>query len=355
MQSTTVYRKKGFYVMILVLIVIMQLSVFADITIKKKQNISLKNEIQHAIQKGLTWLKENQNTEGYWSQKEYPALTALVLYAFMSDPEQRYTLENSEFIKSGYDYLISCVQDDGGIYVNDLSTYNTAVSIMALVTAGSSRYKDIILQARNYLVSLQSDYNQQGVNDSQFNGGIGYGSRYEHSDMSNTVLAMEAIHYTKFLKQDHPELKELDFESAIQFMQRCQNLPEYNDQPWATGDSLNKGGFVYFPGNSKAGEMELASGKKTLRSYGSMSYAGLLSYIYADLEVTDPRVQAVYDWLRQNYTLAENPGMGKQGLFYYYHTMAKALNIIDKDKIELTGKKNLLYSSLICRMVRDIG
>jgi squalene-hopene/tetraprenyl-beta-curcumene cyclase len=45
--------------------------------------------------------------------------------------------------------------------------------------------------------------------------------------------------------------------------------------------------------------------------------------------------------LRQNYTLAENPGMGKQGLFYYYHTMAKALNIIDKDKIELSNGEKI--------------
>jgi len=36
----------------------------------------------------------------------------------------------------------------------------------------------------------------------------------------------------------------------------------------------------------------------TLRSYGSISYGGLLSYIYADLPRTDPRVRAVFDWLR---------------------------------------------------------
>merc|ERR1711918_331622 len=52
---------------------------------------------------------------------------------------------------------------------------------------------------------------------------------------------------------------------------------------------------------------------------------GLLSFIYADLSEGDPRVVAALEWLGRNYTLEENPGMEAQGLYYYYHTMAKAL------------------------------
>jgi squalene-hopene/tetraprenyl-beta-curcumene cyclase len=74
-----------------------------------------------------------------------------------------------------------------------------------------------------------------------------------------------------------------------------------------------------------------------LRSYGSISYAGLLSYIYADLKRDDPRVRAVFGWLQQNYTLDENPGMGPQGLYYYFHTMAKALSIYGAGELELPG------------------
>jgi squalene-hopene/tetraprenyl-beta-curcumene cyclase len=47
----------------------------------------------------------------------------------------------------------------------------------------------------------------------------------------------------------------------------------------------------------------------------------------------DPRVVSAMDWLGRNFTLEENPGMGAQGLYYYYHTMAKALAI--------TGTKRL--------------
>jgi squalene-hopene/tetraprenyl-beta-curcumene cyclase len=64
-----------------------------------------------------------------------------------------------------------------------------------------------------------------------------------------------------------------------------------------------------------------------------MTYAGLKSMLYANLSKEDGRVQAAFRWIRRNFTVKENPGMatpadprkGQQGLFYYYHTMAKAL------------------------------
>ena len=71
-----------------------------------------------------------------------------------------------------------------------------------------------------------------------------------------------------------------------------------------------------------------------------MSYAGLLSFIYAKLSAEDPRVIAVKEWLGKNYTVEENPGMGAQGLYYYYQTMAKALTAANVDQLQLeSGKK----------------
>jgi squalene-hopene/tetraprenyl-beta-curcumene cyclase len=71
-----------------------------------------------------------------------------------------------------------------------------------------------------------------------------------------------------------------------------------------------------------------------------MSYAGLLSFIYADLDPEDPRIAAVMDWLQKNFTLEENPGMDAQGLYYYYHTMSKALAITGtKALVTPEGKK----------------
>jgi squalene-hopene/tetraprenyl-beta-curcumene cyclase len=65
-----------------------------------------------------------------------------------------------------------------------------------------------------------------------------------------------------------------------------------------------------------------------LRSYASMTYAGLKSMIFAGLDKDDPRVKAALEWLAKHYTFDENPGMGDSGLYYYYHTMGKALDVL---------------------------
>lgn len=67
-------------------------------------------------------------------------------------------------------------------------------------------------------------------------------------------------------------------------------------------------------------------GESRLRCYGSMTYAGFKSYLHAGLTKDDPRVAAALDWMRHNYTLEENPGVGTDGLYYYFVVFAKALH-----------------------------
>ena len=318
---------------------------------------TLKHEVQNAIGRGLTWLASKQTPKGWWSQPEHPAITGLVLTAFEADPSGFYKNRHGETIDRGYAYLLSNVRSDGGIYGEGLANYNTSVSIMALVIAHRPEYEKTIRNARNFLIGLQAVRGEKGIEGSPYEGGIGYGDRYDHSDLSNTLFALEAIHYTQYLKNDTGEVsrvKDLDWKGAIRFIERTQNLPGSNDQAWASDDPENRGGFVYFPGNSKAGEMTLADGKVALRSYGSMSYAGLLSYIYADMDRDDPRVRAVYDWLGRHYSLDENPGLGTQGLYYYYHTMAKALNIYGTDTITLKDGKTVNWREDLAKRLIDL-
>ena len=49
--------------------------------------------------------------------------------------------------------------------------------------------------------------------------------------------------------------------------------------------------------------------------------------IYAGLERDDARVLAAMEFIRKTYSLEDNPGMGAQGLYYYYHTFAKSLDV----------------------------
>ena len=309
-------------------------------TVPGKTDVSFRNEVQHAIDKGISWLETNQNTNGFWSTADQPAVSALALTAFMGEPSGRFKTNSS--VKKGYAFLLSNVQSDGGIYRKELQNYNTSLSILALVSAGKPEYASTIRNARQWLTGQQIDLGEKGKIDSPFDGGIGYGSKGDHSDMNNTLTALEALYYSKDFDTDKnlAGAKDLNWKAVLNFLQSCQNLPGYNKQAWVSGDEKNRGGFIYEPGQTKSTVETNASGKVALRSYGSISYAGLLSYIYADLKRNDPRVMAVMDWLAKNYSLEENPGMGAQGYFYYLNLMTKALTASGVDQIELQdGKK----------------
>jgi len=305
---------------------------------------SFANEVSRAIDRGLGWLQANQNSNGWWSTADQPAVTALALTAFKGDPAERFKKTEPPWLQRGYGYLLSCVQPDGGIHRSNLVTYNTAMSMTALGAASKPDYHPVIRNGRRFLIGLQRDFGEQGKLDDVYDGGIGYGSKYQHSDMGNTLAALEALYYSKHLATDkEPGAgRDLNWAAAIQFLQNCQNLPSYNKQPWASDDPKNKGGFIYYPGHSMAGtETNAATGRVALRSYGSISYAGMLSYIYAGLKRDDPRVTAVFDWLRANFTLEENPGMGPQGYYFYLHTMAKALAAREVETLELKNGRQV--------------
>jgi squalene-hopene/tetraprenyl-beta-curcumene cyclase len=206
--------------------------------------------------------------------------------------------------------------------------------------------EEIMLKARRYLVTRQLDLDEKGKNDAPTDGGIGYGEeKATHADLSNTTFALEALYYAQSLLADKGDAAknepQLNYAAAIDFIQRCQNRPASNKSSWVSKDPADAGGFIYNPTETRGAKVELPDGRVALRSYGSISYAGLLSFIYAGLDKKDERVQAVLEWLRNNYTLDENPGLGAQGLFYYYHTMSKALTIADVDFIKTKDGKTI--------------
>lgn len=307
----------------------MSLSATADNT--KAPYLSLKLEMEHAISKGNLYMKGAQDAKGFWKNEQIPAYTALACTAAMRDPSRGE--QTPAHIESAYNWITSAQKLDGGIYVKGLANYNTSTSLMALGASGNKAHIPAILKARRFLINLQQDWDNKGESDNPYDGGIGYGGTYPHSDMSNTYLSIQALKLTEVYARDtQKQQPDLNWESAITFISRTQNLETTNDQPGIGND----GSFVYFPGNSKAGTETQPDGRETLRGYGSMSYAGLLSFIYADLDHDDIRVKAVKKWLADNYTLEENPGLGKQGLYYYYHVMAKALSAAGIDKLTTT-------------------
>ena len=80
--------------------------------------------------------------------------------------------------------------------------------------------------------------------------------------------------------------------------------------------------------------------------------AGYPRALLAEAEVA--RVVAVFDWLRANYTLDENPGMGPQGLYYYLHTMTKALTAYGVEELELKDGRKLNWRKEVAMRLIDL-
>src|SRR4026208_904767 len=86
---------------------------------------SLRNEIQHAIDRGLGWLTANQNSNGWWQTADHPAVTGLALMAYNGDPMDRYRGKDLAQLKRAYSFILKQVKPDGSICVTNLPAYNT--------------------------------------------------------------------------------------------------------------------------------------------------------------------------------------------------------------------------------------
>jgi squalene-hopene/tetraprenyl-beta-curcumene cyclase len=276
-------------------------------------------------QRAINFLKTSQADDGTWTSNSSSGVTALAVTALV---ESGVPLDDPALAK-GLRALEKFVQKDGGIYAPGTGhkNYETCVSVMALKAADAGgKYDKILARADKFLRGLQWD-EEEGIDKADVRyGGADYGPSKKRPDLSNTQFLIEALK-TLGAKDDDPSIQK-----ALVFISRCQNL-ESPHNTTAMASKVNDGGFFYTVaagGSSPAGKA--ADGG--LRSYGSMTYAGLKSMIYAGLTAKDPRVKAASDWIRRNYTHSENPGLGQQGLFYYYDTFAKTLAVLKLDAFD---------------------
>lgn len=282
-------------------------------------------------QRAIDFLRRTQEADGSWTKSELVGVTGLITTSLL-----RSGLSADEpMVANGLKNLLSHAQASGGFYAKDSlhRNYETCITVLALSEANTDgRYDAHIKKAEIFLRGLQWDKGEGIESSDTAWGGGGYGS-HQRPDLSNTQYLIEALKKAGVKEDDEA------MQNVRVFVSRTQNLETTaNDTKFA--GLINDGGFYYTPaagGDSKAGVTENGG----LRSYGSMTYAGLKSLIYAGLDKDDQRVKAAVEWIRRNYTLVENPGMGKQGLYYYYHTFGKTMSIIAEDQfVDAAGNKH---------------
>lgn len=300
--------------------------------------------------RGIDFLKTSQSNDGSWATPVSPAVTGLVTFSLL----QNGVPETDPVVVKALKHIESFVQPDGGIYAPKSQLANYETSIMVLVFHEANRdgkYKPLIENADKFLRKIQWDQSKDiDASDAKF-GGAGYGGPNSRPDLSNTAFFLDALEATG-AKKDDPAVK-----NALIFLSRCQNLEsENNTTPFAS--KVNDGGFIYTP----VGEGGSPSGKTDnggLRSYGSMTYIGLKSMVFAGLTPDDKRVRAAFEWIKKNYSVKENPGLGQQGLYYYLHVFSKTLHTLQFDYLEdAQGKRHDWRKELtdqLCELQKENG
>lgn len=305
-----------------------------------------KTKASEMTAKAISYLRSQQDpATGGWAvpakagAPAFPAISALVLNGMLMEPGIDI---KDDSVARGVKFILSYRQPDGGIYDRILPSYNTSIALSMLASVDSPEAKAAIKPAQDFLRSLQ--YSESSLVEGPaagdtkridpshpYYGGIGYGN-HGRPDLSNLSFMLEALHDSGVPEDDEA------FKRALVFISRLQMLDSVNDMAYADGS--RQGGFIYSPGkdkdNTSAGENEgsgmieetLDDGTKVsrFRAYGSMSYAGFKSYIYAQLPRDDVRVRAALDWIRRNYTLEENPGLKNNGMYYYLVMFSRALD-----------------------------
>ena len=272
---------------------------------------------------GIEYLQgKGQASDGSFTKQIGIGITALAATAFLRHGRS----PDDPTVAKALKYLTENVQPTGGIHLPNgrMKSYETCVAVVCLEAANRDhRYDAILKNADRFLKELPFNAGEGHDPSSFFYGGAGYGGQ-GRPDLSNTAYLIDALKATG----NGPESEAI--QAALTFVNRCQNLDSgFNTTPFA--NKINDGGFYYTPVPGRGDDVEKSGG---LRSYGAMSYSGLKSMVFAGVKPDDPRVLAVVKWIGRNYDLKSHPGQGNSGLFYYYHTFAKALDAFGHDWID---------------------
>jgi squalene-hopene/tetraprenyl-beta-curcumene cyclase len=309
-------------------------------------------EWDRVVDRAVEYLKTHQGPDGAWSEDRSPGVTGIALTGMLQCGK---VTARDTAAEKALKYIESLInRQEGHIAGKDakvqLKNYVTCVNVMALQAADRDSYKQVVADAVKFLKGLQWDEGEGKDPKDDFYGGAGYDSK-SRPDLSNTQFFIDSL-IAAGVPRDDPALKK-----ALTFVKRCQNFKgEGSDQPWQS--KVNDGSFIYSAaagGQTKVQDQPSADGG--LPGYGSMTYAGIKSMIYCGVSKDDERVKRAYEWIQKHYSVEKNPGMpdvrAKWGLFYYYHTMAKTLDLMGVDEVQdANGQKHDWRAEITAALAR---
>jgi squalene-hopene/tetraprenyl-beta-curcumene cyclase len=259
-----------------------------------------------AIDRAVRFLEtKGQAEDGSYSGAAGPGVTSVVVAAILRTGRSA----DDPLVAKSLKYLEGMVKPDGGVYASGsfYRNYETCLALLSFVEANrDGRYDKLIRNADRFVKGEQWDEGEDCGRDNPAYGGAGYG-KHKRPDLSNTSFLIDALRAAGNGPDDEA------VQRALVFVSRCQNLEsEHNTTSFSAKNP--DGGFYYTP------------------AAGGTSMAGQTPE--GGVGPDDPRVKAAFQWAQKHYDVQSNPGMGNAGLYYYYHTFAKALAAMNVDRIE---------------------
>jgi squalene-hopene/tetraprenyl-beta-curcumene cyclase len=302
-----------------------------------------------SVDKGIAFLRKSQSADGSFSGERNIGITGLVLTGVLNTGK---VPVDDPMVQKALAFIEKQVDPQTGHLAGKsrgLKNYITAVNMMALAAANKDgKYNDILKNSSKFIIGLQWDEEEGVTNVDAYYGGFGYDGK-ARPDLSNTSFALEALHAAGVPSTDPA------YKKVTSYLSRAQNRKsEQQDVTWP--GQTDDGSFIYVVPDKKrdAGKKDAPTGS----GYASVTYAGIKSMIYAGVSKDDPRVQQALQWIKNNYSVEKNSGQpdGKEqsGLYYFYHTMSKALSVLDvTELVDSKGVKHDWRKELTLQLAKS--
>ena len=322
------------------------------------------------------WLVGQQQESGAWlsgpadKAAPSPAFTGLMVAALGNAPASLKP-KYKPAVDKAVGYLLSKINEDGSVGEGPTGTFvKTYATGIALMGFASVERTD---KVANAIRGAQAYLKQNQLKEGKDLGGIGYGDesaggrKATIANLSTTGFGAEGMHQSGLPQDDE------FWKLVVKYVRKCQNNSETNNDPEFVAELKSKGlvvgddGSLYYstvadPKAQKVGTKKVAD-KESIAGYGSMTYDGIKTYLYAGLKKDSPEVKSAIDWVRKNYSVEVHPGFPfdnaqrqhLRGLYHYYLVMSRALEAYGENPFEtFDGKKHDWPREIAEQLVKSV-